>query len=60
MIKQVSVFNKKMLIIQVVNNNECYVIDETKLSESSALYIKSYAPSGENELNESYLQIDEK
>ena len=44
----------------MVNNNECYVIDETKLSESSALYIKSYAPSGENELNESYLQIDEK
>ena len=28
----------------MVSNNECYVIDEAKLSEASVSYVKSYLP----------------
>ena len=35
---------KKLLIIQVISNNECYVLDEAKLSESALGYVRSYLP----------------
>ena len=35
---------KKLLIIQVISNNECYVLDEAKLSESALAYVRSYLP----------------
>jgi len=35
---------KKLLIIQVISNNECYVVDEAKLSEGSLSYVRSYLP----------------
>ena len=35
---------KKLLIVQVISNNECYVLDETKLSESAVGYVRSYLP----------------
>jgi hypothetical protein len=39
-------FNKKRLIlVQVISNNECYVLDEGKLSENSRNLVKSYLPS---------------
>ena len=35
---------KKLLIVQVISNNECYVLDEAKLSESALGYVRSYLP----------------
>ena len=35
---------KKLLIVQVISNNECYVLDEAKLSESAIGYVRSYLP----------------
>lgn len=34
MMKYISFGNKKMLIVQVISNNECYIIDESKLTEA--------------------------
>ena len=31
-------------VVQVINNNECYVIDEAKLSEAAVQYVRSYLP----------------
>jgi hypothetical protein len=35
---------KRLLVVQVINNNECYVIDEAKLSEAAVQYVRSYLP----------------
>lgn len=36
--------HKKLLVVQVLSSNECYVIDEAKLSESALAYVRSYLP----------------
>jgi hypothetical protein len=35
---------KRLLIVQVISNNECYVLDEAKLSETALAYVRSYLP----------------
>lgn len=35
LIKQVNFMNKRMFIVQVISNNECYVIDDSKLSDGA-------------------------
>lgn len=35
---------KKLIIVQVIGNNECYVIDEAKLEETAVQYLRSYIP----------------
>ncbi len=42
---------KKLLVVQVLSNNECYVIDEAKLSESALAYVRSYLPESMDEDN---------
>ncbi len=41
---QQETIQKRLLVVQVINNNECYVIDEAKLSEAALQYIRSYIP----------------
>ena len=35
---------KKLIVVQVVGNNECYVIDEGKLDEGARDYLRSFMP----------------
>lgn len=44
-VKQIELFGgKKVLLIQVISNNECYLIDEFKLSEVAVSYLKQFIP----------------
>lgn len=35
---------KRLIVVHVINNNECYVIDEAKLTETAVEYVRSYLP----------------
>lgn len=38
-------FNKKRLIlVQVMSNKECYIVDESKLTEEAKALVKQYIP----------------
>jgi hypothetical protein len=53
---------KKLLVVQVLNNNECYVIDEAKLTESALGYVRSYLPEAleEEEKEEKTVRLEPK
>lgn len=38
---------KRLVIVQVVSNNECYVIDEGKLNETEREYLLAFMPEAE-------------
>ena len=42
---------KRLIVVQVMSNNECYVIDEAKLSDTAREYLQAFLPE-----NESYKQ----
>ncbi len=51
---------KKLLVVQVLSNNECYVIDEGKLSESAIGYVRSYLPEAFDYEEEEKVPLDSK
>ncbi|CDW85154.1 UNKNOWN [Stylonychia lemnae] len=50
---------KRLLVVQVISNNECYVIDDSKLTETALNYLKSYLPGDDKELDDTYIHIDD-
>jgi hypothetical protein len=49
---------KKLLVVQVLNNNECYVIDEAKLTESAVGYVRSYLPEALEEEEKTVVRLE--
>ena len=35
---------KRLIVVQALSNNECYVVDEAKLSEAESAFVRSYIP----------------
>eukprot|EP00347_Sterkiella_histriomuscorum_P017443 403349352 len=61
-IKLIKAFNfgkKRLLVVQVISNSECYVIDDSKLNETAINYLKQYLPSDEQDLDSTFIHIDE-
>jgi len=40
LIKYFTFGTKRLLVVQVISNNECYVIDDSKLSETALNYLR--------------------
>ena len=60
MIKQLVITNKRLLVVQVISNNECYIIDESKIDETASSFIKAFLPTPESQFDQTFIHIDDK
>ena len=41
--------SKRVLLVQAISNSECYLVDDSKLSEVALTYLKSFMPKADDQ-----------